>query len=60
MQEHVVDLQAVSSAKATAQHADEASAMLAAEVHQLQMEINAKQVMFLLCFNQLLQPMSLC
>ncbi|KAL0034497.1 hypothetical protein WJX79_005424 [Trebouxia sp. C0005] len=42
-QQHALDLQDLHSAKVEAQQADEASATLAAEVHQLQMEINAKQ-----------------
>lgn len=45
LQQHALDLQDLHSAKVEAQQADEASATLAAEVHQLQMEINAKQVL---------------
>ena len=44
LQQHTLDLQDLHKAKAEAQHADEAHATLAAEVHQLQMEIEAKQV----------------
>ena len=48
MQEHELDLQALAEAVNEAQKAEEQSAMLAAEVHQMQMEIAAKQVRLLL------------
>ena len=44
LQEHALHLQDLRTAKAEAQHAEEEQATLHAEVHQLQMEINAKQV----------------
>lgn len=43
MQEHQNDLQALQEAKREAQAADEESAALAAQVHQMQMEVSAKQ-----------------
>ncbi len=43
VQEHRNDLQALEEAKREAQVADEESAALAAQVHQMQMEVSAKQ-----------------
>ena len=43
MQEHQNDLQALQEAKKEAQAADEESTGLAAQVHQMQMEVSAKQ-----------------
>ena len=44
LQDYANDLQALHVARAEAQQADDASAVLAAEVHQLQLEITAKLV----------------
>ena len=43
VQEHQADLDSLADAKSEAQKADEDSAMLAAEVVQMQMEVAAKQ-----------------
>ena len=44
VQEHQSDLEALAEVKREAQTADEESAALAAQVHQMQMEVTAKQV----------------
>lgn len=43
LQEHQSDLAALEEAKRQAQTADEESAALDAQVHQMQMEVSAKQ-----------------
>lgn len=43
MQDLELDLEALATAKREAQKIDEESTMLAAEVHQMQMELAAKQ-----------------
>lgn len=44
MQKHQSDLEALAEVKRESQTADEESAALAAQVHQMQMEVSAKQV----------------
>lgn len=44
VQEHQSDLEALAEVTMEAQTADEESAALAAQVHQMQMEVSAKQV----------------
>lgn len=44
VQEHQSDIETLAELKMEAQTADEESAALAAQVHQMQMEVSAKQV----------------